>query len=314
MQGLPAVPLQDQCVWMHIGGNVSAPPCICCISFSKVGYPSVSSGRTKVMRKAATQKACRESFLVTVLQVFRDDLAIHPGAGRSIAGLAKSAREFGRQQARPPAVVLPCARKMSPKMASRCRVCITCAWAWLQRRAGALWIAGMGCRVPTRCQKGVQTPRMSGAASGRSSEFTSPRSLRTCTVAPACVRRRAMLCSRASAPGHGAMRTRRRGRAPASRGRRRQEAGGKGCSQRRDTRRSRQQSRVRHCHEASHEAARCFSMHGAHVSAIAAQRQRRRRPHCRSRGADTFSLGFCLKGLPSVLTSGLRQYPAPCLL
>ena len=50
--------------------------------------------------KAATKRVCRNR-AGDGPQVFRADLAIHPGAGRSIAGLAKSLREHGRRQARP---------------------------------------------------------------------------------------------------------------------------------------------------------------------------------------------------------------------
>lgn len=64
-----------------------------------------------------------------------------------------------------------------------------------------------------------------------------------------------MLCSRASGEAPGAMQTRHRGRARASRVCQQQEAGSKRCSQRRFSRRSRQKSWARQCHRASHEVA-----------------------------------------------------------
>jgi hypothetical protein len=73
-----------------------------------------------------------------LVQVFRDDLAIHPGAGRSIAGMAKSLRELGRQKASPPAVEPPCAER-PPVVAGMHHVCTADAWALAQ------WSAALCC-------------------------------------------------------------------------------------------------------------------------------------------------------------------------
>lgn len=65
------------------------------------------------------------------MQVFRDDLAIHPGAGRSIAGMAKALREVGRQKASPPAIGAPCAGR-PPAVAGIHHVCAADAGALVQ--------------------------------------------------------------------------------------------------------------------------------------------------------------------------------------